>query len=223
MTQSSLVENNHGSIGAERGVLAHTVPQDVVVISQRQRVLDAIADCCAEKTYPATTIADIVAQAGVSRRTFYKLFPNKRSCFEAAVQRFADEVAETVEAARSEEDPWLDTIGKTLGAVLAMLASKPAFTNLALVEAVGVEPALIDAYWKLVIDKLRVPRPEGKDDDQWERETRVAVGAAQVMIAQQIAGGRTDELTSLLPELVYIAVLPFVGQREALMQARLTS
>jgi AcrR family transcriptional regulator len=215
------VENARGSIGAERGVLAHTVPHDIVIVSQRQRVLEAIAGCCAEKTFAATTIADIVSRAGVSRRTFYKLFPNKQTCFEAAVNAFGEEIAETVAAARSGDDPWPDAIRKTIAAVLDLLASKPAFTTLAVIEAVGVEPDLINSYWELVVDKLRIPWPPDKEGTAAPDAARIAVGTAQVLIAQQIASGRTGELPSLLPDLVYIAVLPFVGQEEALAQARL--
>jgi AcrR family transcriptional regulator len=221
LTQSSLVENNHGFIGAERGVLAHTVPHDIVIVSQRQRVLGAIADCCAEKTFAATTIADIVARAGVSRRTFYKLFANKQTCFEAAVNAFGEEIAATVAEARSDEDPWPDAIRKTIAAVLELLASKPALTKLALIEAVGVQPHLINGYWEMVVDKLRIPRPPDKEDALPADAARIAVGTAQVLIAQQVATGRTKQLPSLLPDLVYIAVLPFVGQEEALAQARL--
>jgi len=215
------VENTHGSIGAERGVLAQSVPHDIVIVSQRQRVLEAIADCCAEKTFAATTIADIVARAGVSRRTFYKLFPNKQTCFEAAVHAFAEEIAETVAAASCRDDTWPDAVRKTIAAVLELLASKPAFTNLALIEAVGVKPGLLNNYWQLVVENLQTPPPPRKDGGPGPDAARFAVGTAQVLIAQQIASGQTEQLPNLLPDLVYIAALPFVGQGEALAQARL--
>jgi AcrR family transcriptional regulator len=50
-----------------RSVLDPTVPLDVGVLSQRQRIIDAMIESCAEKTYPATTIADIVRRAGISQ------------------------------------------------------------------------------------------------------------------------------------------------------------
>ena len=61
-------------------VLRPTIPVDIGERSQRQRILDAMIDSCAEKTYAATTITDIVARAHISRTTFYKHYEDKRAC-----------------------------------------------------------------------------------------------------------------------------------------------
>ncbi len=220
MTESSLVKNSRGSTAARSGVLANTIPRDIVALSQRERVLTAIAECCAEKTYSGTTIADIVARAGISRRTFYKLFPNKRACFEAAVNAFTEEVATTVAEVRSGDDPWPVATRNAIATVLDLLVSKPEFANLALVEAVGVEPTLINSYWNQLLKALRTQRRSGPGLPPRSDAARVAVGTGQVMIAQEIAAGRTEELFNLLPDLIYVAALPFVGRDEALEQAR---
>ena len=43
-----------------------------------------MAQVVAEKGYAATTVADVVERAGVSRRTFYEQFADKEACFLAA-------------------------------------------------------------------------------------------------------------------------------------------
>ena len=40
-----------------------------------------MADAVAENGYAATTIADVVSRAGVSRKTFYEHFDGKQECF----------------------------------------------------------------------------------------------------------------------------------------------
>ena len=45
---------------AGAAVLTPSLPWDVAVRSQRERILKAIARSCAEKTFAETTIADIV-------------------------------------------------------------------------------------------------------------------------------------------------------------------
>jgi AcrR family transcriptional regulator len=57
------------------------LPQEVVVLSQRARLVEATAHVVAEKGYAAATVADIIGQAGVSRATFYELFEDKEDCF----------------------------------------------------------------------------------------------------------------------------------------------
>lgn len=216
------MENSHGSIGAERGVLAQSVPHDIVTVSQRQRIFEAMADCCAEKTYVATTIADIVARAGISRRTFYKLFDNKRDCFDAAVNAFAEEIATMAAAAQPDAGmTWPDAVREAIAQILELLASKPAFTNLVLVEAVVVDPRLLNRYWDPVLEALKQSPIFGEGTQTPTGAARAAFGAAQVLIAQEVTAGRSERLPELLPELVYIALAPFVGQEEALAQVRL--
>ena len=81
--------------------------------SQRSRILDSIVSCCAEKTYAETTIADIVARACVSRTTFYKLFSDKRDCFDAAVTRCVGRIGATLAAAVLG---LVTTVGAAIGA-----------------------------------------------------------------------------------------------------------
>jgi AcrR family transcriptional regulator len=212
------VKNTYGSIGVGRGALVQTVPHDIVIVSQRQKILEAMAGCCAEKTFAATTIADIVAGAGVSRRTFYKLFANKRGCFEAAINFFADEFAEIVDKVRSGEGPWSDKVRAGISTFLDLLASKPAFANLALVEAIAVDPLLAGRCWDPVLDALA--NGPDRENSRSTDAARAAIGTGQVLIAQRMAAGKADRLDDLLPDLVYIALTPFVGRIEALEQAR---
>jgi AcrR family transcriptional regulator len=170
----------------------------------------------------ATTIADIVARAGISRRTFYKLFDNKRDCFDAAVSAFAEEIATMAAAAQPGAGmTWPDTVREAIAQILELLASKPAFTNLVLVEAVVVDPMLLTRYWDPVLEALKQSPIFGEGTQTPTGAARAAVGAAQVLIAQEVTAGRSDQLPALLPEIVYIALVPFVGQEEALAQVRL--
>ncbi len=88
-----------------RSVLEPTVPIDIGALSQRQRIIEAMIDSCAEKTYAATTIADIVRRASISRTTFYKRFAGKRECFDAALDWCIDELRTAAANAHSSADP----------------------------------------------------------------------------------------------------------------------
>lgn len=64
----------------------HPLTQAAVAGSQRVRLLDAVARVVADKGYGAATVADVIALAGVSRRTFYEHFPGLEDCFLAAYE-----------------------------------------------------------------------------------------------------------------------------------------
>ena len=55
--------------------------RDEVLASQRGRMIAAMAETVAAKGYAATTVADVVARAGVSRKTFYEHFADREECF----------------------------------------------------------------------------------------------------------------------------------------------
>src|SRR5947208_16592512 len=82
----------------------HAAARDVVLASQRGRLLEAMAQCVAEQSYAATTVAQVIARAGVSRKTFYEHFPDKRACFLAAWDVGTEILLDQVLAAGAEAD-----------------------------------------------------------------------------------------------------------------------
>ena len=62
----------------------HKLDPVQVAASQRARLFSAMASVTAAKGYAATTVADLLAAAGVSRETFYEQFRSKLDCFEQA-------------------------------------------------------------------------------------------------------------------------------------------
>jgi AcrR family transcriptional regulator len=76
--------SRHDAARLPRG--RHPLTQQAVAASQRVRLLDAVAKVVARKGYGAATVADVIALAGVSRRTFYEQFADLESCFLAAYE-----------------------------------------------------------------------------------------------------------------------------------------
>lgn len=204
----------------EPGVLTPTVPVDIGARSQRERILAAMAKSCAEKTFVDATIADIVRHAGVSRATFYKHFENKRECFEATVEFFANELEAAAGRAHADAGSSSEALHSATAAVLELFVDNPAYAKLLLIEAPTVDPIIIGRYRGLVIGALK--REWGPGEKRDRSNPHIAFGRAQVLMADYLAAGRVDQFPDLLRELVYIALLPFVGQDEALKHAKLS-
>jgi AcrR family transcriptional regulator len=204
-------------------VLDPTIPIDIGERSQRQRIVEAMVECCAEKTYAATTIADIVSQASISRTTFYKRFSGKRECFDAALDWCLEELRMTAEDSCSAADPPTEAVRKAAAAMLELMAAKPALTQLLTGEAVSVEPAISRRYRKLLIPSLEKLWDDAGEPRRGRTDPWLAFGRAQVLVYNQVAAGRAERLPELLPEIVYIALLPFLGHDQALHEARLAN
>lgn len=201
------------------GVLDNT-PFELAAQAQRVRILDAIVDSCAAKTFRGTTITDIVARASISRSTFYKHFIDKRACFDAAVEDGIEEVRAVARAARDPEDPPTVAVSKVGAAILRLLAEKPGLAQMLAGDAPTLEPGVVERYRQLAIPALaelwdgdgKHPRPH--------LDPKLALARAQLLVYSRIATGDEASLPELLPDVVYLAVAPFAGHEEGLRQAR---
>lgn len=200
------------------------LPEPLVAHSQRERLLVSIADSCAKKGYGATTISDICEGAGVSRATFYELFKDKEDCFHAAMELSLADAMGRIVAVYSPDKPWATTVRDAAAAFLDLLASRPAFARMALVEAPSSGERAFELYasGKRVLQSLL---ERGRDDPIEENAIpssagRAALSAAESLIVGQILAGNSERLTELLPDVVYITMVPYLGQEEALRQSR---
>jgi AcrR family transcriptional regulator len=204
------------------GVLTPSLPQDIGVRSQRQRILEAMAKSCAKKTYSATTIADIVGCASISRGTFYKHFTNKQECFYATTDTFLVDLqgAAAVAYAMSDDISPIDAVRDVIAAVLDGLAISPAETRMLLVEAPIVDPEIVRRYRSLAMRGLEKQLQARGVVGDAQANPEIAFGRAKVLITDYVAAGQIKQLPELLPELVYIALLPYAGQEMALAHAQ---
>lgn len=200
------------------------LPEPLVAHSQRERILVAMADSCASKGFGATTIADIVTPAGVSRATFYELFEDKEDCFQAAMELSLADAMERVVGAFSPQKPWAILVRDAAAAFLDLLASRPAFARMALVEAPASGLRAFEMYAsgkRVLLSLLDRGRNEAVEDEAIPASAgRAALAGAESLVVGQILIGNTARLRELLPDIVYIAIVPFLGQKEALRHSR---
>jgi len=212
----------HRSSESPGNVLRPTTPPDIASQSQRQRIIDAIVESCAEKTYAATTITDIVGRAHISRTTFYKHFDDKRACFDAALDHCLSELQGMAAASHSPADSPADAARKAATAVLETLSDRPGLAQLLTGDAIALQPKVVERYRRATVPALEALwQRDGGSPPQAHTDPRLAFGQAQVLILNHIATGKADRLPELRGEIVYLTVSPYGGHEEALEQARL--
>jgi AcrR family transcriptional regulator len=124
----------------------HAAPREVVWESQRGRMLASMADATAEKGYGQVAVADVIARAGVSRKTFYEHFANKEACFLAAYDTGVDMLLGAIEdAVAAAEDP-LGAAEAGTRCYLQMLAAHPSLARTFLVEVFAAGSAALERH-----------------------------------------------------------------------------
>jgi AcrR family transcriptional regulator len=229
------IRSPHENGGASRGELGGLIererlpsgredlPEPIVAHSQRERILVAMAESCANKGFGATTIADIVRPAGVSRATFYELFEDKEDCFQAAMELSLADAMERVVGAFSPDKPWATLVRDSAAAFLDLLASRPAFARMAMVEAPASGQRALEMHAagkRVLLTLLDRGREEAIEPAIPASAGRAAIAGAESLIVGQILAGNAERLRELLPDIVYITIVPYLGQEEALRHSR---
>jgi AcrR family transcriptional regulator len=107
----------------------------------RARLLQAMATVAATQGLAAASIAAVVAEAGVSKRTFYEHFVDKDACFLALYRAASASALRTLRESVQPERPWQDQVEHALGAYLAHLAAGPQLIRMLFVEIHHLGPA----------------------------------------------------------------------------------
>ena len=108
---------------------AKTIAAGAADEAQRRELLEAFCRAVEERGLAATTIADIVRHARVSKRTFYEHFADKEACFFAAYRAIAGEVMRQVATAVNFEASWEAQIEAAVRTYVTVLDSRPKLTR----------------------------------------------------------------------------------------------
>lgn len=196
----------------------HGLPRELVERSQRERLLAAVVRVTAAKGYEATTVADILGEAGVGRESFYELFDDKLDCMLAAHKILIDDLERRVRPVYVTDGPWPQRMRAALAATLDWFGSDPEAARFTLVELTAVGPAfrpVFQAEFARAIALLEEGAGEDGPEPELAQANELAVGAILARIYEEVVLGRAAELPRLLPDLAYELLVPFIGEARA--------
>ncbi|MCU0925298.1 MAG: TetR/AcrR family transcriptional regulator [Hydrogenophaga sp.] len=110
------------------------ISPDKLEKEHRGRLLQALGMVAADKGFAATTIADIVRQAGMSKRTFYEHFNSKEACFLALYRAVSASALRTLRDALKPDRSWHSELETALNAYFAHLSTGPRLLRTLFVE-----------------------------------------------------------------------------------------
>lgn len=108
------------------------------VPEHRHRLLEGMAHAVAAKGYADTTIADIVREASVSRRTFYEHFQTKADCLIALYEASSHNALKVLRDAIDPAHEWQTQVEHALAAYLGCMASNPILMRTLFIEILGL-------------------------------------------------------------------------------------
>jgi AcrR family transcriptional regulator len=172
------------------------------------RLVQAMIDTVGEKGYAATTVADVVGRARVSRKTFYEHFANKQECLLRSADLITAAALRHVESGLNESGR-SSTSARTeaaLGELFTAAIENPGALRVSVVElgaagTAGIEQRerLLDRFERLIAQSLATgANGSGISDDA----LRAIVGGVNSVMYRRISAGETTKLMAAIPDLV---------------------
>jgi AcrR family transcriptional regulator len=197
-----------------------SLPSDLVSAIQRERLLAGMLRATAQLGYRELSVQDVLERAGVSRPTFYEHFENKEDCFLAAFDAAAARLRQRLEAAGEEGETWRERLRAALEQLLRFVNEEPDAAMTLIVDARAACPPallrrdeLLDHFASHLDTQVRAEAPAG------EAPSAIAaagiVGGIEALLYSRLNRGETGDIESLLPSLMYFAVLPYEGHAAA--------
>jgi len=169
--------------------------------------------------FAAVDIGTICERAQVGRAHFNRCFADLEDCFLGVHDEVIEELCGRVDAACQGREAWHDRIWAAGMAAMRYLQEDSARARFLVVAVNGVAggaQSRRDRIVRRIADFLDGGRGEVEGERSMSRCTaEIAAGAVYGTILSKIEAGSIERGEEFLPELIYLATMPYLGARAA--------
>ena len=197
----------------------HGMPPERVRRVQRDRMLKAMTEVVARDGYAETTVRKLLAQAGLSRRTYYDLWEDKEDCYLDAYGEIAAQLTAHAAAGFEQGGSPRERVRLAVEAIAAFCIEEPDAACACLVEGLAAGQAarvkrgeLIEAIAATIAPALAELRPDGPSP---ELTARATVGGILELLYGPLARRDVTALRRLAEEIGELPILLPMGASTA--------
>lgn len=185
----------------------------------RDRIATAMVDLVGNHGFAAAGVETVCERAQVNRSHFNRCFADLEDCFLSIHDEIAADFCERVTASHEVATSWHDRIWAAGWAAMRFLQENPVRARFFLVEVNGAGSGAQDRRDRLMqgcADLLDGGRGEaGKRGPMSRCTAEIAAGAIYGTTLTKLEAGSIERDEEFLPELIYMAVMPYLGSRAA--------
>jgi AcrR family transcriptional regulator len=186
---------------------------------KRERICEAMIDLVLARGFEQTSVEMVCERAGVDRREYENRFAGKDDCAAKIFDESSEEHWCQVRAAYESDGAWRDNLRAAAYASARWFDRHPReirFGTVEMTRAGNVHQAKVERSVGNAIAMIDAGRQELDDPESISRSTAEWVaGSIMEMILKRL--GRKGPLaTELVPQLMYTAVRPYLGEELAL-------
>lgn len=191
----------------------------------RDRLLAAAASLCAERGFEEIAPEAIAARADLPAAAMDRYFGGDvEACLAAAQNAILIEVVAAMSRSYSADRSEWENALLGVREILGLMAANPDFAYLGYVFSRYMAPRSVLEVNQTGHRMLEAMLERGRDYSAHASPPPCTaagiLGGAQAIVRREVAAGRASRLPLLLPDCVYVATVPFLGQEEALRLVR---
>lgn len=185
----------------------------------RSRIVGALMDLCYERGYRNVELPMVLERAAVDRPAFELYFADLEDCYCQTYEELRDQLMARIAEAIAEQPTWRDRIRATAYTMVSHLEEDERRTQFMATDVrdAGDRAAmLMETVFEEMFQLLDAGREEREHPAQLSRATAEAVGGT--IFFQMLAAfeqGSMGDVRAKLPEMMYVAVLPYLGEEAA--------
>jgi AcrR family transcriptional regulator len=185
----------------------------------RERIVAAMVEMVATAGFAAIDVAAVCARADVGRPHFDRCFADLENCFVELHSEAMDELCGHVDIACKGRRAWHDRVWAAGTAAMRYLQEDPDRARFLILGVNGAGPAgqvRRDRIVQRIADVLDGGRGEVRGERPMSRCTaEITAGAVYGTTMTKVEAGSIERGEEFLPELIYLATMPYLGSRAA--------
>jgi AcrR family transcriptional regulator len=195
------------------------IDREALPAAQHARLLEGLAASIRQKGLAATQVTDIVRHARASRRTFYKHFADKESCFVELTEVLSRMVMAQVEQAIERDAPLATQIDQAVDTYVDLLLSDRGLTATFASPSLGDRIVIaqregVERYAELLVSVVRANAERDPDiaPVSLQRAYMLIAGCQEAIVR---AVSRGEDLAATASEIKAVMKLALVGRATA--------
>lgn len=189
---------------------------------KRQRILQGMLEAVGSSGYEQATVQDAIKRGGLYRQAFYDNFEGKEDCYLQALEAGSAWVELAMREATAAETTWRGRLRGALGGLLRFIDNQPEIGRALLVEVHAAGPAAVEKRTE-AMERAAVMMDLAREESDVAApaiSAEAVVAGILAVLHTRLATGQEDGFAELLPELMYLAVLPYFGAEAAADEMR---
>lgn len=194
-----------------------------ILTGKRERILQGMLESVGTKGYERTTVQEALENAGLYRQAFYDHFEDKEDCYLQALEAGSAWIELAMRETAGPETTWRRQLRAALTGLLDFLDQQPEVGRALLVEVHAAGPSAVGKRTEAMERAVAMMDLAREESDQGAPaiSAEAIVAGILAVLHTRLAAHQTSGYIRLLPELMYLAVLPYFGPDAAAEEMRM--